>query len=58
MTALLRKVTIERQPNGRWKLVREHETNGETFEVGDLIAAFATVRAAYLPNGEQREVKP
>ncbi len=51
---LLRRVTIERLDDGRWKLVRERDENGETFMCSDLIEAFQTVRAAYLANGEAR----
>jgi hypothetical protein len=49
-------VTIERQADGRWMLTRERAENGERFDCDDLIHAFATVRAAYLPNGEPRGV--
>jgi hypothetical protein len=49
----LRKVTIERDGK-RWKLVREHETGGETFYVDDLLDAFDTIDAAYRPDGSPR----
>jgi hypothetical protein len=48
---LLRRVTIERLDDGRWKLVRERDENGETFMCEDLVEAFQTVRAAYAPDG-------
>ena len=53
--ATLRRVTMERQPDGRWKLVRERDENGETFYVDDLHDAFDTVLAAYRPDGTPRE---
>lgn len=53
----LRRLTIERQASGRWTLVRERLENGETFDVEDLIEAFATVRAAYWPDGQPREAR-
>lgn len=55
---VLRRVTIERLPDGRWMLTRERTENGERFDCDDLIHAFAVVRAAYLANGEPRKVTP
>lgn len=63
MKAYLRKVTIERQDDGTWKLVRERDAtpeqprgNGETFlGVVDLERAFSTILAAYMPDGSPRK---
>lgn len=63
MSAMLRRVTIERQGDGTWKLLRERDPttaqpkgNGEAFTgIRDLESAFNTVLAAYCPDGSPRK---
>ncbi len=50
----LKRVTMDKLPDGRWKLVRERETDGESFEVDDLHDAIDAVLAAYYPDGTPR----
>lgn len=50
----LRRVVIERDEAGRFRVVRERDAGGETFIARNLVEAFAFVLAAYLPCGTQR----
>lgn len=50
----LRRVTIERQDRGGWKLLRERDETGETFHCDDLHDAFDCVLDAYRPDGTPR----
>lgn len=60
---MLRRVTIERQSDGTWTLLRERDPsavqpkgNGETFPgLVDLERAFSVILAAYLPDGSPRK---
>jgi hypothetical protein len=52
--AVLKRITADRLPDGRWKLVRERAETGETFECDDLHDVLDTVLAAYYPDGTPR----
>lgn len=52
--ALLSRVVLERQPDGRWELVRDRGETADRFICDDLNEAFDTVLAAYRPDGTPR----
>ena len=49
-------VTITLESDGRWRVVRERPSNGETFIVRDLFEAFDVVRAAYDRHGRPKQI--
>lgn len=52
---MLRRVIIERQPSGRWKVVRERDETGETIDCDDLNEALDVVIRVYRPDGTPRK---
>ena len=55
MSRLVR-VTATAQPDGRWRLLREHdgEGGGDSWTCDDLLDCWETVDAAYRPDGTPR----
>jgi hypothetical protein len=59
MAAKLEKLTIERQQDGRYRMVREiasssGDVTGDTWFCKDLVEAFEIVNAGFLPDGSVR----
>lgn len=52
--ALLRRVTIELRPDGRWDLTREMAETGDRFVCDDLLDATDIVMRAFRPDGTPR----